>query len=912
MPDVAYTYLHSQHDTFWQWKDSGEVVAWADGRTIAFREELTAVLQHLAPQGLPPFGAVLLLLGATRDNWGASPAGPGILAGILREPTDSDSKNSLLSSILGRLDRIRYLEPGQRNSIVAKQTLADLVFSGVKGRTSRELAQAVVRLLEEGLGEEPLVSITGRRQPDSAPSELVRDLHCLSGGLDRVDPKSLRLRLQTGLDDLPQPADIDLTPAQRVRALLAELADDEEHRAMASLAKNIMAAVTLPRSVSDHEELPIGGVSDITNRGQLDRLLLSELVHDDLTLAIRVAVNEAMYLRRESPPRTPTRQRAVLLEAGIRSWGIPRFYATAVALALIATSDPDSQIVTYCAQGESIVPIDLTTRVGLVEHLATLEPELHPGNALGAFLASVSNSEEAAEPVLVITEDAFESPEFQKTVASQDIELLHVATVNRDGQFRLIERTSRGQKMVREAQLSLDELLTTPKRQGLALLDRTWATDLPAILSVAPFPLLLSREVDSSRMCEVEGCGVLAFHKDRRLLHWTQARRGARQIADNIPRGALLWSSRTPVDGIVRAVVGHLDPKGLHLLEIDLDHMRCDSQRLEVDRGVRSVCSHNGVLFAVFKDRVQVINLVSGDVMQTLVLPTGMLWARARFFRGNSFNCWHALSYDGRTARLEQVSDESAVKRPLLTLFERDGIDGPIGVTVQGDLYMTATHTICKPHFGPSNNSIEVVAITADGRRVAMRQAANVESSFPQTFIVDVDTLTVDRRHIANGGSIESFSNVVRPVSLRNRFVDIGIDQAGVLTLTSRKQVRLAIDYDSTQRQIRLRPNQLPQEHTKRSTFKQVDMPSEVGFQLTVATWGDGSQAFLDSRGLLHLKSSDVSIPEVSIVLNDGVLSGWCSDGRLWGQSYFLGDEESAPTRAVFDETIKAFTERLR
>ena len=79
-----------------------------------------------------------------------------------------------------------------------------------------------------------------------------------------------------------------------------------------------------------------GGVADITNRGPLDRLLLSELAHDDLTLAARVALNEALYLRREPPMREPPGALGLLLDSGVRLWGIPRVLATAVALALIA------------------------------------------------------------------------------------------------------------------------------------------------------------------------------------------------------------------------------------------------------------------------------------------------------------------------------------------------------------------------------------------------------------------------------------------------------------------------------------------------------------------------------------------------------------------------------------------------
>jgi len=53
----------------WRWDDGGEVIAWLDGQTIAFRAEMAEVLTRLARHGLPPFSAVLLLLAACRDGW---------------------------------------------------------------------------------------------------------------------------------------------------------------------------------------------------------------------------------------------------------------------------------------------------------------------------------------------------------------------------------------------------------------------------------------------------------------------------------------------------------------------------------------------------------------------------------------------------------------------------------------------------------------------------------------------------------------------------------------------------------------------------------------------------------------------------------------------------------------------------
>src|SRR5262249_59432658 len=113
------------------------------------------------------------------------------------------------------------------------------------------------------------------------------------------------------------------------------------------------------------EQLAVGGVADITNRGPLDRLLLSELAHDDLTLSVRVALNEALYLRREPPMREPPGTLALLLDCGVRLWGIPRVLATAVALPLIARDKQHSEVVACRARGKQLQPVGLLSRAGM-------------------------------------------------------------------------------------------------------------------------------------------------------------------------------------------------------------------------------------------------------------------------------------------------------------------------------------------------------------------------------------------------------------------------------------------------------------------------------------------------------------------------------------------------------------------
>jgi hypothetical protein len=342
---------------------------------------------------------------------------------------------AVLGQVLGHLDRVSLTDPELRKSAEAKAAICGMVFEDLWGRTSVETAHAVVDGLDGGLAEEDLAR--RHRQWTRYEEELLGELRCLSRGLEYFDESTLRLRLQTGLDQVPEPADVDLPPAQRVRALLSELQHDEELSGLAMLARNLMAAVALPRSLTDREELPIGGFSDIANRGSLDRLLLSELAYDDVTLAVRVAVNEALYLRRESPPRNPPCQRAVLLETGIRSWGVPRVFATAVALALVATGDRHTELQVYRAKGNRIQPVDLTTRAGLVEHLAALEPDLHPGEALHAFQKEIVKCDQAAEPVLITTDDVASDRPFRQLLGESGIGPILLATVARDGRFRL-------------------------------------------------------------------------------------------------------------------------------------------------------------------------------------------------------------------------------------------------------------------------------------------------------------------------------------------------------------------------------------------------------------------------------------------------------------------------------------------
>src|SRR5439155_4457119 len=166
----AKNYLTPAPSTFWHWKDAGEVVAWAGGTTIVFRPELAQVLARLAPNGLPPLGAVLLVLAATRASWWEDGCGPTVLAGMTEKLDGQRWKNELVADVSRGLERVARLPDEVRATTAARAELAGLVFEKCSPRTSPGVAAEAVRLLEQGLPEEVLAPGEALRHWDDSPT----------------------------------------------------------------------------------------------------------------------------------------------------------------------------------------------------------------------------------------------------------------------------------------------------------------------------------------------------------------------------------------------------------------------------------------------------------------------------------------------------------------------------------------------------------------------------------------------------------------------------------------------------------------------------------------------------------------------------------------------------------------------
>ena len=905
--NVIEYYFSPDENAFWRWQDDGNVVAWTDGSTIAFRAELLAVYRRLSTSALPPFGAVLLLLAACRESWREPPKKFNTLHRRLLTFVNSTEREGFLDSVAAGLDKVCALPEKLRTYTGAKAELAAMVFEDQRETPPPRAYERLIAELEQGVGERLETRRTSRVDVD----RLLRDLNWLHRGLNRVDAGALAARLQTGLEQPLAPADVELPTAAGARRLLAELQDDDELGGIARLAKQLLPTVHLPTPLSYPDDLPVGGVSDISNRGSLDRLLLSELAHDDLTLAVRVAMNEALYLRREVPPTPPLRRRIVLLDSGLRMWGVPRVYAAAVGLAFAADARNDTAIDVVRPAGGELCDVDFGSSVGIASHLEVLDHRLHPGEALSALAERMENFRESTDVVIVTGADVYADREFRRLLAEQAWPEVHVATVDRDGRFDLQLQTPRGAKSLRQAQFALDDILQPPKKPTTSLVSSYEVR--PAIFSEPNFPLLLSHPKDAERSWYVSDFGALTYARDGRLLHWADAHHGARQIAEGLPPGNLLWAGSRAENGMIPAVIGKLSAQGLYAVQIYTSGS-CRWSRLQID------IAHPKYAF------VYQLTAFVGDATHLVAcgLASGQTVARlstaehrhegGRFFSNSherGTRVWKAASFNGSQAVLTDFYTESLERTRLVGVFETVAQEGPYGVRRDGALWNFGTNHPRRVRQLESYPPLMMRGVSRNGKRLVLSTTPHPPRG---DVLLDVGTLVTESipagRSLSEALETELF-RTIKPVTLRHRFQGVGVDTQDRLTLIGRRDSYWPLTYDGRDGTIRLPSQPVATQLKARANFETLDQSRQNRYGLSVAKFGDTARAVLDERGLLHLQSTDSSVPEMTLVLVEGAIAGWVAGVGLWGPDYFTGESPALSERRAKRDHLQAFVRRV-
>jgi hypothetical protein len=588
-----------------------------------------------------------------------------------------------------------------------------------------------------------------------------------------------------------------------------------------------------------------------------------------------------------------------VIDAGIRTWGVPRVYATAVALALAASGDGNEEVAVFRPHGTHLRRVDLTSREGLIDHLAVLDTHPHFGDSLDA-LREVAPG--LTNVFLVTQQDVPGDPEFRAAMAAQDNFSGYLATVDRDGSFRMSSFSPAGQKPVRQAILDLNRLLETPPRPRgqLPLIEKN--ENLPAIFSVRPFPLLLP--ATGLRRCVSDGRGGhVGITRDRRMLHWRKPGEGGLQLTDALPPGRLDLLEVTEDDEVIAVFTDTGRHPWPNCSAVVSNHATGEVLTTEL------LVNKKHPIGAALRDRVlfligrQVIRAYKPWSAQPLCEATcdGLHWVRGRVFYGQG--SYRVLAYDGTKLVFEAVPRHT----DALAVFESPAVDGPLVIDSNGTIARAGEPAAAL--WTGLNQKVVNPAISTDGRWVVVRlgnQSYMIDTTDPQR---KGWMPAAKGTRLLNGP--ESMPDG-HEANCRIGFKGILVDGNGTLVLVAAHGERTALrliggDFKFAEDR---EPPRLEDRRIK--PFVPTPPPTGASHFLKVASWEDGSRAFLDGRGMLHLKSARPNVPEISLVLlANGPMAAWSSDGRVYGPIAWHGCQTSWALRHL-DDSIRQFTVNLR
>jgi hypothetical protein len=756
---LTINYFQPTKNYFWHWADNGNVIEFANGRTICYREDLIFILNNLRVTDQTTVGTILLLLCACKDNYDSLFEFEGHLRSLgynkAYNETEHQQAKEIIAYTLNLLNLVNKL-PYELRSGMKRITLLQSILEATYEVASASLS-SMIKEFSSGTFDDVIFN----RLSDYTFGILQADFSPLVTALKETpDISALELKLKTGLSNIPQKAEIAL-PKPVPNDLMEELANDLKTAGLARLAKKVTAALNIPMHLSGSSDQSIGGVSDISNRGHYDKLLLSELAQDDLLLTARLANNEALFLQREQMPTNANQQWHIVLDATLKMWGMPRIFALAAGLAFKQNVKHD-HIAAWALGAKHTYPLDLSNKNGIIEALEKLDPGLSCGQQLRELMLGKAASPK--DKFIFITGTHYKNDaQFMQSFAQVKDKIDYLVEVSREGNISLYATRGKQHKLINKA---LIDLHATLLRSNTSHQQKNILKGLPAMLSQIAWPLLFpsSKIKIKNEVVYKFGTSVALLTLDRRLLCWTDKDKGAMEWVDHVEAGECSWGKSTE---FLYLLISNSQTNTIKIYQVDLVQQNVIVHTIDDIRPV-TVCYHNDMFHAVTLNSVVSIDPCNGTVVS--------------------------------------------------------------GILNKQDVQQL----ISTAHFKVLN-----------GIKKMINNGYSVINSVKNIYVNSLGHLFIDQR-------------------------ELKLDQHG--------------------RHLSFKANDLNAIEWIKPVKQQVmEVPHLPNIKFTKFSWEEGSEAVMDSRGLLHLKSADESLPEITIILViEKTIACWCADGKITGSPYFI------------------------
>ncbi|TRW27321.1 hypothetical protein FMM05_01390 [Flavobacterium zepuense] len=481
-------YFQSYSSYFWEWENEVhspqgvyESATIVNGSTIGYEAYIMEVLEYLAEESIPPFGSLLLALIATNSN---SQAAMGkVFADESKPFKDNPSIIDMLAESRAFLDKLAALPQNYKLGNKRKQVL-QAVFSGCHNRISSEKAKTI--LGEYKQHRHHLLRAGSKINFSFATFQKdFRTLALLNKKYTSVDDILLAIG---GLPQLPEISEaIAEEPVSTTQPdLVQQLIQDPRTFPVGSLIKRIWSGLNIPMHHFAGGRQPLGGISDLTNKGDFDKLLISEFANDDDVFMQRLANNEALYIEREVPPENDKFLRILLVDVSLKNWGTPKILAYAAALG-VATHPKTNIECKIIAVAQEYQEVYYTSVEDVITGLDVLSGKLDASAGLSAFLES-EHTKGSPEIFVISTSGALKLPAVQKVLNDHHEKIKYVIEPDHQGNLNFYKIQNRARKLVLHLYLPLEELWQNRPKEDNSAKGKTRKAN--SAVSIPDYPIL--------------------------------------------------------------------------------------------------------------------------------------------------------------------------------------------------------------------------------------------------------------------------------------------------------------------------------------------------------------------------------------------------------------------------------------
>ncbi|MFK7795842.1 MAG: hypothetical protein AB8E82_00205 [Aureispira sp.] len=442
-------YFKEHQHSFWHWRDQTEVIALNDGSTLVYKAYLITTLEGLALADTPPLDCVLLALAATK------PQSQQLLAKI-----QQDLLQLLYGGVADNLEvpeGFRFLDilqqlPVQYHQDKERLFLLQTLFTNAYKAFEKENMQKILAEYKQLTNTTFEQLVTDDGTPINV-KKIFHSLHIL---------KVLAQRFKT-VEDLLNA----LKEAQEVEAPLLEestqevephwrenLLEDFQTFYMATLFAALQAGLALPSLQRLQQQEAFGGTADLSNKGELDRLLISEFAYDQTLFLSRLVNREALYRQREATPERPALTRHILIDTSIYNWGSIKQVAFGIALALEKVDEKHLNSLIYTL-GKELVLLPWNSVESIKKALNRVYPQLHAAESLQTFFKTQSIKQHH-EVVLISSKESMQQLAMQQVMRHHQQQLHYYIQPTAQGKISVYQYAL-GKKLLQEFQLTLQD-----------------------------------------------------------------------------------------------------------------------------------------------------------------------------------------------------------------------------------------------------------------------------------------------------------------------------------------------------------------------------------------------------------------------------------------------------------------------